>query len=229
MKILLVEDDLDLAVSMRRLLTQENHVVDVAESLSLAQAALVEGAYNVVLLDRLLPDGEGTELIKFMQRRRLRTRFLIVSALGTPAQRVEGLDLGADDYIAKPFEPAELIARIRAAGRRPLPEISRVIKFGNVCLDAQSRNFIINGKTALFPRRELTVMEKLMERAGRVVTRDSLETAMYGYDDYVQSNTLESHVSRLRRHLSESGANVSIQTVRGVGYMLRKVAASSLP
>ena len=225
MKVLLVEDDPDLAVAMRRLLAQENYVVDMAESLSLARTALAEITYDVVLLDRLLPDGEGTELIKFMRRKRLPTRFLIVSALGEPAHCVEGLDLGADDYISKPFEPAELIARIRAAGRRSLPDMSRIIEFGNVCLDVHSRNFTICGRAIVFPRRELTVMEKLMEHPGRVVTRDALETAMYGYDDFIQSNTLESHVSRLRKRLSEIGANVSIHTVRGVGYMLHETPA----
>ena len=225
MKVLLVEDDPDMAASMQRLLTRENHVVDVAGSLSLAQAALSKGAYDIVLLDRRLPDGDGTELVKFVRRTRMRTRFIIVSALSTPAQRVEGLDLGADDYIAKPFDPAELIARIRAVGRRPLPEISRVVKFGNVRWDAQNRNFTISGQGIMFPRRELIVMEKLMEHAGRVVTRDALEAVMYGYGEFVQSNTLESHMSRLRKRLVEGSADVCIHTVRGVGYMLCKASA----
>ena len=225
MKVLLVEDDPNLAVSMRRMLAQDKHVVDVADSFCLARAALADGAYDVVLLDRLLPDGDGLELMRQTRRRGSSTRFLVVSALGEPVQRVEGLDLGADDYIAKPFEPSELLARIRAAGRRPAPEAGRVVAFGNLRFEPHSRNFTVGDKALVFPRRELAIMEKLMVRPGRVVTRDALEAAAYGYDEIVRSNTLESHVSRLRRHLSEGGADVSIHTVRGVGYLLRETRA----
>ena len=224
MKLLLVEDDADLIVTMRRLLVRENHVVDVAESLCVAKAALQGNNYGVVLLDRRLPDGDGTDLIRFARRKRLRTRFLVLSALGESGQRVEGLDLGADDYIVKPFEPAEVLARIRAAARRPLPEVSRVIAVGNLRLHCQHRHFTVDGKEVLFTRREMLLLEKLMERAGTVVTHDGLESVMYGYDDFVLSNTLQSHMSRLRGRLLECGADVRIHTVRGVGYMLRAPA-----
>lgn len=227
MKLLLIEDDPDLAVAMRRLLARENHVVDVADSLRMGRAALTDNAYDVVLLDRRLPDGDGAQLIKFARRNRLRTRFLIVSALGETVQRVEGLDLGADDYIVKPFEPEELFARLRAAARRPLPETTRVIEVGNLALHCQQRQVTVAGKSLMLPRRELTVLEKLMERAGAVVPRDTLEGAVYGYDDLVQSNTLESHISRLRKHLADCGANVGIQSIRGVGYLLRKTAEAA--
>ena len=223
MKLLLIEDDSDLAVTMRRLLERENHVVDVAESVHIAQAAISDNAYDVVLLDRRLPDGDGTNLITFARRKRLHTRFLIVSALADTKQRVQGLDLGADDYIVKPFEPDELFARIRAAARRPLPETSRVIDVGNVRLHCQYRHFTVNGKAVQFPRREMTLLEKLMDRAGTVIPRNTLEHALYGYDDFVQSNALESHVSRLRRHLLDCGANVEIHVIRGVGYLLKAV------
>lgn len=227
MKLLLIEDDPDLAVTMRRLLARENYVVDVAESLRMARAALADNTYDLVLLDRRLPDGDGAELIRFAHRKRLHARFLIVSALGETMQRVEGLDLGADDYIVKPFEPQELFARLRAAARRPLPETSRVIEVGNLALHCQHRHFTVAGNSLTLPRREMTILEKLMERAGAVVPRDLLEDAMYGYDDLVQSNTLESHISRLRKHLADCGANVGIHTVRGVGYELRKTAEAA--
>ena len=224
MKLLLVEDDPDLAVAMRRLLVKENHVVDVAESLRVAKAALQGNTYDVVLLDRRLPDGEGTDLIRFACRLRQHTRFLIISALGDTGKRVEGLDLGADDYIVKPFEPEELLARIRAAARRPLPELSKVIVVGNVRLHTQHRHFSVDGKEVVLTRREMLLLEKLMERAGTVVTHDGLESTMYGYDDFVLSNTLQAHISRLRRRLADCGAKVRIHTVRGVGYLLRAVA-----
>lgn len=224
MKLLLVEDDPDLAVVMRRLLVKENHVVDVADSLRVAKAALQGNTYDVVLLDRRLPGGEGTDLIPFARRKRLHTRFLIISALGDTAKRVEGLDLGADDYIVKPFEPKELLARIRAAARRPLPEPAKVITVGNMQLHCQHRHFTVGGKEVVLTRREMLLLEELMERAGTTVTHDGLESVMYGYDDYVLSNTLQSHISRLRKRLVDCGAEARIHTVRGVGYLLRATA-----
>ena len=228
MRVLLVEDDPNLADAIRRLLQKEGHVVDVADTLRMAKAAITGNPYAVVLLDRMLPDGEGTRLIYHARDNGVQTRFLILSALGDIDQRVEGLDLGADDYIVKPFEPHELCARIRAVGRRPVPNVDRTVAFGNLRMDSPTGDLSTASNGAdgdvaiLLPRRELALLQKLMDRAGRVVTREALETAMYGYDDEIQSNTLESHVSRLRKHLAETHARVAIHTIRGVGYMLRE-------
>ena len=226
MRILLVEDDPNLSEAVRRLLRKEGYVVDVADSLRMAKAAITDHPYEVVLLDRMLPDGEGTALIFHARDAGVRTRFLILSALGDIHQRVEGLDLGADDYLVKPFEPEELCARIRAVGRRPAAEGPSMVEFGKLRLDRTSRDVATVGngenRPLVFPRRELTLLQTLMERAGRVVTRDTLESAMYGYDDLFQSNTLESHVSRLRKHLAAENTGVGIHTVRGVGYMLKE-------
>lgn len=224
-KVLLVEDDPQLAENVQRLLCRAKHRVDVVGTLSLAKAVLAGNCYEVVLLDRLLPDGDGTELIDFARRRCLSTRFIIVSALGDTGQRVEGLDHGADDYITKPFEPAELNARIRAATRRPIPDGGQVLAFGNLRFNVCNKTFTVDGKAVALSRRTLALMEKLIERSGQVVTRDTLEMAVYGYDDFVQSNALEAHVSRLRKDLVEAGANVQVITIRGVGYMLRENAA----
>ena len=228
MRVLLVEDDPNLSEAVRRLLHKEGHVVDLADSLRMAKAAITDHPYEVVLLDRMLPDGEGTTLIFHARDAGVRTRFLILSALGDIRERVEGLDLGADDYIVKPFEPDELCARIRAVGRRPADDGPRPVEFGNLRMDRTSRDILAaaDGETeaqpVVLPRRELTLLQTLMERAGRVVTRESLESAMYGYDDLFQSNTLESHVSRLRKHLAETEAGGAIHTIRGVGYMLKE-------
>ena len=228
MRVLLVEDDPNLAEAVRRLLQKHGHVVDVAGSLRMAKAAITGNPYAVVLLDRMLPDGEGTRLIFHARENGVHTRFLILSALGDIDQRVEGLDLGADDYVVKPFEPDELCARIRAVGRRPVPEIVRTVAFGNLRMDSATGDLSTGANVAegdapvLLPRRELALLQKLMDRAGRVVTREALETAMYGYDDEIQSNTLESHVSRLRKHLAETDTGVAIHTIRGVGYMLKE-------
>ena len=222
MKLLLVEDDPDLATTMRRLLERQNHVVDHADSLQIAKVAVVENEYSVVLLDRRLPDGEGTDLIEYARGKGLPLRFLILSALGDLDQRVEGLDLGADDYMVKPFEPDELLARLRAAERRPLPASARILELGNLRLNCETRNFRVSGETVVLPRREMMILESLLQAAGRVVTRDRLESAAYGYDEEVQSNTLESHISRLRKNLTGRKAGVAIRTIRGVGYMLKE-------
>ena len=222
MKILLVEDDSDLAAVTQRLLHRHNYVVDVAENLRAGRAALRGNRYEIVLLDRRLPDGDGVELIRFAQGRRLSCKFLVLSALGELQERVEGLDLGADDYMVKPFEPEELLARIRAAERRPTPDIGRRIELGSLRLDCGTRNFDIGGEPFILPRREMVMLEQLMHGANRVVAREALEHAMYGYDEYFESNTLESHMSRLRKTLSARECGVKIHTVRGVGYMLRE-------
>ena len=228
MRVLLVEDDANLSEAVRRLLRKEGHIVDLADSLRMAKAAITGHPYDVVLLDRMLPDGEGTALIFHAREAGVRTRFLILSALGDIRERVEGLDLGADDYVVKPFEPDELCARIRAVGRRPTGGAPSTVEFGNLRLDRASRDISANvdgdtgGRPLVLPRRESTLLQTLLERAGRVVTRESLESAMYGYDDLFQSNTLESHVSRLRKHLAETDAGVAIHTIRGVGYMLKE-------
>lgn len=224
MKILLVEDDSDLAAVTQRLLCRHNYIVDIAEDLSMARGALHSSRYEIVLLDRRLPDGDGVELIHFAKKRNLSCKFLVLSALGELQERVEGLDLGADDYMVKPFEPEELLARMRAAERRPAPDVGRKIELGRLRLDCDRRNFDIGGETFMLPRREMVILEQLVRNANRVVGREALEQAMYGYDEQFESNTLESHMSRLRKTLDAHNRGVKIHTVRGVGYMLREEA-----
>ena len=222
MKILLVEDEPDLATATQRLLRRHNYIVDIAENLSVARSALHNSQYEIVLLDRRLPDGDGVELIHFAQANNLTCKFLVLSALGELQERIEGLDLGADDYMVKPFEPEELLARIRAAERRPAPEVGKVLAIGGLRLDCDSRNFEVGNETFVLPRREMVILEQLMHSANRVVSREVLEKAMYGYDEQYESNTLESHMSRLRKSIADRACGVRIHTVRGVGYMLRE-------
>ncbi len=222
MKILLVEDDKELADTTRWILEKNKIVVDVAESLLLAKAAILDHEYSVVLLDRRLPDGEGTELIHYAKQHGVETRFLVISAVGDLGSRVEGLDLGADDYLVKPYEVDELLARIRAVERRPLQEGDRVYELGNVRFNRDTRNFRICGETLVFSRREMLVLESLISGAGRVVARESLQAHVYGYDEEVKPNAVEAHVSRLRKTLATQNSGVKIHTIRGVGYMLKE-------
>lgn len=222
MKILLVEDDPELSLVTQRLLRRHNYIVDSADNLAIARSALLGSEYEVVLLDRRLPDGDGIELIRFAQKHGYSCKFLVLSALGELQERVEGLDLGADDYMVKPFEPEELLARIRAAERRPAPEVGRVLEIGSLRLDCDTRNFYVDEEAMILPRREMVILEELMHGANRVVGREALENSMYGYDEQYESNTLEAHMSRLRKTLAARACGVRIHTVRGVGYMLRE-------
>ena len=222
MRFLLVEDEAEIATLVQKMLRREGYVVDVAPELSLAKEAMLSVDYPLVIVDRRLPDGEGLSLIDFAKRKNKTSRFLVISALSELGELVNGLDSGADDYIVKPFEPDELLARIRAALRRPVPEVHTLLECGNIHFEEQSRSVSINGKGISFSRRELSVIEILLRSAGRVVTRGSIETAVYGFDDDIQSNTLESHISRVRKVLAQEKAEAKIHAVRGVGYMIKE-------
>ena len=223
MRILLVEDEVDIAVLLQRLLTRENFIADIAETLTIATQAVQLTNYELVILDRRLPDGEGLDLVRFAQKEGIKSRFLILSALCDLHDKVEGLNLGADDYIVKPFEPDELVARARAVLRRPLPEDTQIWTCGKIVFDRKLRTVKINEKDCIFPRRELSIIEILIKAGRRVVIRESIEEAVYGYDDEIQSNTMESHISRLRKVFKQERAGVEIKAVRGVGYILKEL------
>lgn len=219
MRILLVEDEENLAGMLIASLSKQGIVVDHAAELALAREAVKSTEYDAIVLDRTLPDGEGLGLLKDMKARPERCPVIVLSALGSLDQRIDGLDLGADDYMTKPFATEELLARLRAITRRPLVVAQDRITLGALVFDRASRMAEI-GEVALdLPRRELLVLEALILRAGRVVSRAALEEAVYGYDDEIASNTLDSHISRLRRKLEPAG--LGIHVLRGIGYLLR--------
>ncbi len=221
MRILLVEDEQAMASALISVLTPCGFIVDHVEDLSLAREAIDGGLHEVVLLDRQLPDGDGISLLKEMRREGNSTPVIILTAHNDPPSRVEGLDIGADDYVGKPFVLAELIARVRAAGRRSVAYLSQTLKEGNVTLDLMSSDLLVAEQVVSAPRREMLILKMLLRRPGRTVLRRNLEEAVYGYDDEIQSNALDSHVSRLRKRLNDAGANVTIHSVRGIGYLLK--------
>jgi two-component system, OmpR family, response regulator len=221
MKILLVEDEPELAVTLRGVLERERFVVDHADTLAMAREAAHEGAYDLILLDRTLPDGDGLDLIPGIRAANAGVPVIVLSALGQLSDRVTGLDGGADDYLAKPFALEEMLARIRAIRRRPNELSPDEIQVGRLVFDLAHEEVSIDGTRLDLPRRELRVLAALVRRRGRTVLREALEQAVYGFDDEVQSNTLDSHISRLRRKLAGMNAGCEIHTVRGVGYLLR--------
>lgn len=222
MHILLIEDETELAVALRSSLQRERYVVDLANTLSLAREAALCGPHDLILLDRTLPDGDGLSLIPLLRSRNPGVPIIVLSALGQLPDRVAGLDEGADDYLAKPFALEELFARIRAAARRPGGLQSETISIGRLVFDPASGETTIDGQRLELPRREIRVLAVLAKRLGRTVLRESIEMAVYGFDDGVHSNSLDSHISRLRRKLAEADAGVEIHAIRGVGYLMRE-------
>ena len=223
MRLLLVEDELEMADAIIGVLSKHGHIVDHVPTIEQGREALSSGVHEAVLLDRQLPDGDGTTLLSDMRRAGDKTPVIILTAHDSSRDRVEGLDQGADDYIGKPFVAEELLARIRAAGRRASNYAASVVSEGNLSMDTITLQVQVGNNTLDLPRREALALQILMRRAGRTVMRPSLEEAVYGFDDEIQSNALDSHISRLRKRLADSGAEATIHTVRGVGYILKGV------
>lgn len=218
---MLVEDEAGLAESLMKFLQRERFVVDHLDSLASAREAAAMASYDLALLDRRLPDGDGLLLVRPLRDRNPGIHVIILSARGEVADRVTGLDNGADDYLVKPFVLEEMLARIRAVRRRPAQVQDDRIGAGAVVFDPIDDTVEVDGLPMILPRRELRVLAALIRRRGRTVMRETLEQAVFGFDDEIQSNTLDSHVSRLRRRLREAEAGVEIHAIRGVGYLLR--------
>lgn len=220
MRILLVEDDAALAAALKSTLQLHGMVVDVAPNVAQARQAIHQIDYRALILDWQLPDGDGPELIELARRVRPLSPILMLTARHDKADMVHGLDAGADDYVTKPFDTEELLARIRALCRRPMQPQIPSISIGGLSYNFGHRQAIVNGQALQLPRRQLLVLEALCLRAGRTVSRRGLQDAVYAFDDLIESNTLESHVSRLRRALVPAG--VEIRSVRGLGYVIRE-------
>jgi DNA-binding response OmpR family regulator len=221
-RILLVEDDPALAREIVRALEREHWPLDHVSSLADAFEAVIQFPYRAILLDRTLPDGDGISLIPVARSRPSRPSIIFLTARDEIADRIEGLDAGADDYLVKPFALEELLARIRAACRRPMAGVAPdPIVIGRLSFDPASREVLVAERPLALPRRELALLELLVRRCGRVVQRTHLDSELYGFDAEVSANALETLVSRLRRRLEDAQAGLQLRTIRGVGYMLQ--------
>jgi len=225
MHILLVEDDPTLRQLVRRNLAAEGFAVDTAATVAEADSALNAAQFDAVLLDLSLPDGDGIEILKRLRQKRDPVPVIAVTARDGVDDRVRGLNLGADDYVVKPFATEELVARMRAVLRRPAEALGVKLACANLELDPASGSVAVDGRAVAVPRKELTVLEMLMRRAGRVVARAALEQSVYSLGEEIGSNAMDANISRLRRRLAEAGASATIHAVRGVGYMIGAPAA----
>ncbi len=220
MRLLLIEDHERFSKFVKDGLEKEGFTVDAFDTAGGGEDALATVQYEAVILDLGLPDSDGLTLLREWRERGDETPVLILTARDGIDERVKGLNSGGDDYLLKPFAMEELVARIRALLRRPGGLLGLVITAGNVSFDTTAREVRIDEKTISIPRRELGVLEHLMRRNGRVVPKDVLEDKIYGFGKEVSSNSVEVHVSRLRKRLAGAGANISVHTLRGVGYLL---------
>ncbi len=220
MRILVVEDHERFAGFIKTGLEKEGFTVDLTMTANEGDAAFAAVKYDAVVLDLGLPDADGLTLLKDWRNQGSSTPVLILTARDGVDDRVTGLNAGSDDYMLKPFAMEELVARLRALLRRPGGTLGTVIEVGNLSFDATAREVRINDISLAISRREMGVLEHLMRRAGRVVPKDVLEDKIYGFDEEVSSNSVEVHVSRLRKRLAASDADVAVHTIRGVGYLL---------
>jgi DNA-binding response OmpR family regulator len=221
-RILLVEDEPALAREIVRALERDGWGIDHVACLADAFEAILQKSYRAILLDRRLPDGDGIGLVPAARSRPAPPSIIFLTAKDEISDRVEGLDAGADDYLVKPFALGELLARLRAACRRPSSGARPPkVEVGRLAFDPSTREVSVAGKPLSLPRRELALLELLVRRAGRVVQREHLESELYGFDSEVSANALETQASRLRRRLQDAEAGVALRTVRGVGYLLQ--------
>lgn len=221
MRVLLAEDEPEMAELLGSALRAEGLAVDVVASVEEGRAALSVARYRLVVLDRRLQDGDGLELLRELGAAPGRPAILVLSALDDAGERVLGLNAGADDYLGKPFDSDELRARIRAALRRSGPTVQAPpITCGRLTYLPDTRELMLGGEPLDLRRREAALLEALMQRVRRVVQRATLVNEVYGFDEEPASNTMDAHISRLRRKLEEQGAEVEIHAVRGIGYVL---------
>ncbi|HEY1930086.1 MAG TPA: response regulator transcription factor [Caulobacteraceae bacterium] len=223
MKLLVVEDDRETGSYLKRGLSEAGHTVDLADSGREGLFLAAGEAYDVVVLDRMLPQTDGMTVLRTLRASGVRTPVLLLTALGGIDDRVEGLEAGADDYLVKPFAMAELLARLNALARRPpTQDIPAVLQVADLRLDRLTRSVTRGGARVDLQPREYQLLEYLMRNAGRVVTRTMLLESVWDFHFDPRTNIVETHMSRLRAKIDRGRANELIHTVRGAGYCLRE-------
>jgi two-component system OmpR family response regulator len=222
-RILLVEDNQTLADGLASILRGSGYAVDRVADGASAEAVAAAEIYDLVILDLNLPEMDGLDVLRSMRARQNRAAVMILTARGTPEERVKGLDLGADDYMIKPFDVSEFEARIRVLLRRHSGLRSSLVTYGAVTFDLTSRTFRSDDELPIdIPAREVALLELLFLRAGKVVSKEAIMRSLTGFDEDLSANAIEQYVSRLRRRLAPHG--LTVKTARGIGYYLERLA-----
>ncbi len=216
MRVLLIEDDTILGAAVRDQIAADGHSIDWATRLDAAGEYLYVAAYDLILLDLMLPDGRGQPFLRALRVRGDVTPVIILTALDQINERIEGLNAGADDYMVKPFDLSELSARVGAVARRYSGNPNPLISLGDLEIDLAARSVRRNGKLVPLTAREWVLFEAFVQRPGQLLSKAQLEERLYSFDTEIESNTIEVHVSRLRKKLGREW----IETVRGLGYRL---------
>ena len=222
MQVLVVEDEVRLAAALKQILTKEKYMVDVVHDGDSALDHILSGIYDVIVLDVMIPGKDGITVAKETREAKARTPIIMLTAKTEIANRVEGLDAGADDYMTKPFAPSELLARIRAITRRQGEVITNKMTFGDLTLDLSTAQLSRETKSTHLNFKEFELLKLLIANQGAAVTKENIITKVWGYDSDASDNNVEAYISFLRKKLSYLGSSVRISSLRKVGYIIEE-------
>lgn len=220
MRVLLVEDDPSVATLISKGLSEEGMTIDQVGTCKAALAAGAERSFDVLIVDRRLPDGDGIEIVRAFRARGLGTPILVISALAELEDRVKGLDAGADDYLKKPFAFPELIARLRALARRGRTPMPQILRLGDLELDPGMRRATAAGRKLELTQREFALLQLFLRARGATLSRIKIGEEVWEQEFEPASNVIDVYVRRLRKKLEDAGSKTTIETVRGEGYVL---------
>ena len=222
MRILLVEDEEYMAQAVAQVLEKNNYTVDLANDGEYGLDCALSGIYDIIILDIMLPGRSGLEILKTLRQEKIAVPVLLLTAKSETEDKVTGLDLGADDYLTKPFEIQELLARLRVLARRKQEiSVQSGYEFGDVLLNPYTLSLFCGSQSFKLTLKESQLLEMLMDARGGVISKDRIIEKVWGFDSEAEDRHVEVYISFLRKKLKALGANTSIETVRGIGYALR--------
>lgn len=220
MKVLIVEDEIRLADALGQIMKEQNYHTDIVNDGTDGLYYGLTNEYDVIILDVMLPGMNGFQIVQKLRESRIKTPVLLLTARDDTSDKVKGLDKGADDYLTKPFIPEELLARIRALSRRQGDVFLDEMVFGDLSLDLSSNDLCCREKSIHLAFKEFEVLKLLMSNSGKIISKDTLITKVWGNDSDAEDNNVEAYISFLRKKLSFVGSQVEINTIRKVGYRL---------
>ncbi|WP_026021266.1 response regulator transcription factor [Paenibacillus senegalensis] len=222
MRVLMIEDEIYMAEAIKQVLRKHHYSVDLAHDGEYGLDCAITGIYDLIILDIMLPKLDGIEVLRRLRAEGITIPVILLTARDAPEEKVQGLDNGADDYLAKPFHTGELLARIRALGRRtPALIPDGILTYGDLCLDMQTLTCSCYDQDILLPLKEAQILEMLIKSSPRIVSKANIIEKLWGYETEAEGNRVETHISLLRKKLVHLPTQASIRTVRHVGYVLR--------